>query len=64
MLLESDNLSAPRGSPTDEEYIQHLEFFNEQRQKRIDDLERERGQTRLLCRTLFKILFRLTRLGK
>ena len=34
----------PRGSPSDEEYIHHLEFFNEQRQQRIEQLEWERGK--------------------
>ena len=33
----------PRGSPSDEDYIHHLEFFNEQRQRRIEELERERA---------------------
>jgi hypothetical protein len=32
----------PRGGPSDKEYIAHLEFFNEEKQRRIVQLERER----------------------
>ena len=32
----------PRGQPSDEDYIHHLEFFNEQYRKRIEELEREK----------------------
>ena len=52
----------PRGSPTDEEYIQHLEFMNEQRQKEIEELMREKHhRTRLWKRVLFKLFVRLMR---
>ena len=36
----------PRGSPSDDEYIHHLEFFNEQYRRRIEELEREKRMPR------------------
>ena len=32
----------PRGSPSSEDYIRHLEFFKEQQQRRIEELESQR----------------------
>jgi len=51
----------PRGSPTDEEYINHLEFMNEARQREIEKLMKERHRTRLWKRVLFKVFVRLMR---
>ncbi len=51
----------PRGRPTDEEYIKHLEFFNEQLRNETIPMPHLLNTTSTWKRALLKIVIRIIR---